>query len=171
MERVTINQLSAIGFGPDAQTMSGYAQAANERLGNFDLVIENTGANTLRFQLRTFDGTTSPSGYAAVGSAVVVVPGGTKTVSYSLVNKRAGLFGSGNTATDLSGSATSTKANVSVVIRNKADLRGGQIDICAGGHAGWGYDQGINPNVTSKNWGAPPDAPSTAAPHGGEGNN
>lgn len=166
-----MNQCSSIGFGPDAEVMSGYAQTANERLGNFDLLIENTGVNTLRFQLRTFDSTTSPSGYAAVGNAVVVVPGGSKTVSYSLVNKRAGLFGSGNTATDLSGSAASTKANISVVMRNKADLRGGQIDITQGGHAGWGYDQAFNKNSTSKNWGAPPDSSGTAAPSGGQGFN
>ena len=166
-----MNQLSAISFGPDAQVMSGYAQAANERLGNFDLLIENTGANTLRFQLRTFDNASSPSGYAAVGSAVVVVPGGTKTVSYSLVNKRAGLFGSGNTATDLSGSATTAKANVSVVIRNKADLRGGQIDICSGGHVGWGYDQAFNKASVNKNWGNQPDSSGSTAPSGGEGAN
>lgn len=166
-----MNQLSAIGFGPNAEVMSGYAQSANERLGNFDLLIENTGSNTLRFQLRTFDNASSPSGYASVGSAVVVVPGGTKTVSYSLVNKRAGLFGSGNTATDLSGSATSTKANVSVVMRNKADLRGAQIDINAGGHAGWGYEQAFDKGSTAKNWGNQPDSSGDTTPTGGQGAN
>ena len=151
--------------------MSGYTQAANDRLGNFDLLIENTGSKTLRFQLRTFDHTTSPSGYAAVGNAVVIVPGGAQTVSYSLINKRAGLFGSGNTETDLSGSATTAKANISVVLRNKADLRGSQIDICAGGHVGWGYDSAFNKASVNKNWGAVPDAPNAPAPNGGEGIN
>jgi hypothetical protein len=94
-----MNQVSAIGFGPDAEVFAGYAQSANERLGNIDFIVENTGSNTLYMTLGQYDGDTSPSGYAKVGTAFVVVPGGVQTKSYSLVSKRIGFFGSGNTET------------------------------------------------------------------------
>ena len=61
-----MNQLSSIGFGPDATVLHGYAQAANERLGNVDFQIENTGDIPLNFILRQYDGVTLPSGYADV---------------------------------------------------------------------------------------------------------
>ena len=38
-----MNQLSSISFGNDATVLRGYAQAANERLGAVDFLIENTG--------------------------------------------------------------------------------------------------------------------------------
>jgi hypothetical protein len=149
-----MNQVSAVGFGLDATVFSGYAQSANERLGNIDFIVENTGANTLYMILGQYDGNTSPSGFAHVGSAFVVVPGGVKTQSYSLVSKRIGFFGSGNTKTDLSGVATSTKANITAVLRNKSDLRGAQIDIVATGRRGWTYDEGWNKFELKKKWGA-----------------
>ena len=148
-----MNQISALGFGSDASVFAGYAQAANERLGNIDFIVENTGSNTLYMTLGQYDGNTSPSGFAKVGSAFVVVPGGVKTQSYSLVSKRIGFFGSGNTKTDLTGSATSTKANITAVLRNKSDLRGAQIDIVATGRRGWGYDEGWNKFELKKKWG------------------
>lgn len=148
-----MNQASAIGFGVDAQVFAGYAQSANERLGNIDFIVENTGSNTLYMTLGQWDGNTSPSGYAKVGAAFVVVPGGVQTKSYSLASKRIGFFGSGNTLTTLAGVATSTKANITAVLRNKADLRGAQIDILAVGRKGWGYDEGFNKLELKKKWG------------------
>lgn len=161
-----MNQVSAIGFGPDAEVFAGYAQSANERLGNIDIIVENTGANTLYMTLGQYDGQTSPSGYANIGAAFVVVPGGTQTKSYSLVSKRIGFFGSGNTATDLSGTATSTKANITAVLRNKSDLRGAQVDIVATGRRGWGYDEGWNKLELKKKWGSVSNAGATGAQAG-----
>jgi len=154
-----MNQLSSIGFGPDAETFSAYAQRGNERLGNVDFIFENRGENTARIQVRRQDGTTTPSGYAAVGDAVVVVPGGTVTASYNILDKRIAFFGSGNTATDLSGTATSTSVGITAVIRNKGDLRGAQISIVAVGRRGWGYDEAFNRGELTKAWGSPPDRP------------
>ena len=161
-----MNQASAVGFGTDAAVFSGYAQSANERLGNIDFIVENTGANTLYMTLGQWDGNTSPSGYAKVGTAFVVVPGGTQTKSYSLLSKRIGFFGSGNTSTALSGTATSAKANITAVLRNKADLRGAQIDIVATGRKGWGYDEAWNKFELKKKWGTVSNAGATGAQAG-----
>jgi len=161
-----MNQVSAVGFGPDAQVFAGYAQSANERLGNIDFIVENTGANTLYMTLGQWDGNTSPSGFAKVGAAFVVVPGGVQTKSYSLVSKRIGFFGSGNTATNLSGTATSAKANITAVLRNKADLRGAQIDIVATGRKGWAYDEGWNKLELKKKWGTVSNAGASGAQAG-----
>jgi hypothetical protein len=40
------------------------------------------------------------------------------------------------------------------VIRNKADLRGAQIDIVAVGRKGWGYDDAFNKPELKKKWGS-----------------
>ena len=164
-----MNQASAIGFGTDAYVIAGYAQRGNERLGNVDFIFENTGTATLRVMLKQRDGTTSPSGFAAVGAAHVVVPGGNKTASYQIIAKKIGFFGSGNTATDLTGTVTSTKCNITAVLRNKADLRGAQIDIVSGGRRGWGLDEAMDHPTLTKNWGLPPDAPNEPTPTGGGG--
>lgn len=137
-----MNQLSSIGFGVDANVFAGYAQSANDKLGNIDFVFENTGANEAYIQLMQYDGVTSPSGFARVGVAFTVVPGGVVSQSYVLLSKRVGFFGSGNTS-----------VNVSSVIRNKADLRNAQIDIVAVGRRGWGYDEGFNRLELKKKWG------------------
>ena len=157
---------------------AGYAQSANDRLGAIDFIVENTTFDeknltsaTLYLQLRQYDGTTSPSGYVNVGTPFVVVPGGTQTKHFNLLSKRVAFFGSGNTKVDLSGAATSVKANITAVIRNKADIRGAQIDIIAGGRRGWGFDEAFNRKELTKKWGAPPDAPGTSAPSGGGGVN
>jgi hypothetical protein len=157
-----MNQLSAVGFGPDISVFSGYAQSANERLGNIDFIVENTGAYTLTMYLGQYDGNTSPSGFAMVGTAFTVVPGGVQTKSYSLVSKRVGFFGSGNTLTTLAGTATSAKANITAVLRNKADLRGAQIDMVATGRKGWGYDEGWNKLELKKKWGSVSNLGATA---------
>ncbi len=155
-----MNQASSIGFGVDATVMSGYAQAANARLGAVDFVFENTGANTLYVKVMQFDGVTSPSGFIntiPLGTSVasfLVVPRGVITKSFNLLSKRIGFFGSGNTAADGTGSAASTTANVSAVLRNKSDLRGGQIDITPIGRKGWGYDDGFNKAELQKKWGS-----------------
>jgi hypothetical protein len=140
-----MNQLSSIGFGPDATVFAGYAQSANDRLGNIDFVFENIGANTAYIKLAQYDGTTSPSGYAQIGDAFTVVAGGAITKSYVLLSKRVAFFGSGNTS-----------VNISTVIRNKADLRGGQIDIVAVGRKGWGLDPGFDAPQLTKKWGSVP---------------
>jgi hypothetical protein len=138
-----MNQLSSIGFGPDATVFAGYAQSANDRLGNIDFVFENIGANQAYIKLAQYDGTTSPSGYAQIGDAFTVVPGGVITKSYVLLSKRVAFFGSGNTS-----------VNISTVIRNKADLRGAQIDIVAVGRKGWGLDPAFNAPELTKKWGS-----------------
>ena len=124
-----MNQCSTIGFGTNAQVLAGYALAANDRLGNIDLIVENTGKNSLYFKIAEHDGVTSPSGYRDIITPVTIVAGGNKTISLNLLNKQIGFFGSGPTT-----------ANVSTVIRNPANLAGRQIDIVAGpAHQGWGF--------------------------------
>jgi hypothetical protein len=75
-----------------------------------------------------------------------------------LVSQKVGFFGSGNTT-----------ANITAVIRNKADLRGAQIDLVAPSRRGWGLDTAMDPATLTKAWGTPPDAPNEPSPHGGEG--
>jgi len=146
------------GFGTDINVFAGYAQSANDRLGNIDFIVENTGANTVVIQLKSYDGNTAPSGYANVGTPFVVVPGGAQTKSYNLLAKRVAFFGSGNTTVgstynSLTGTVTGAKANITAVIRNKADLRNAQIDIVATGRRGWAYDEAWNNKELKKKWG------------------
>lgn len=152
-----MNQLSSISFGNDATVLRGYAQSANERLGNVDFQVENTGNIALVFQLRQYDGSSSPSGYANVGAQVTVNPRGKRTVGYSLLAKRVGFFGSGVPATvtvnGVSQYITSTTANITAVIVNKGDLTGRQIDLVAVGRQGWGYDAGFAKPELKKKWG------------------
>jgi len=137
-----MNQLSSIGFGTDANVFAGYAQSANDRLGNIDFVFENTGPNSAYIKLMQYDGVSSPSGFAVVGVPFTLVPGGVSTKSYVLLNQRVAFFGSG-----------STSVNISAVIRNKADLRGADISIVAVGRRGWGYDEAFNKLELKKKWG------------------
>jgi hypothetical protein len=152
-----MNQLSSISFGNDATVIRGYAQAANERLGAVDFQIENTGNIPLVFQLRQYDGTTSPSGYANVGAQVTVNARGKRTVGYNLLAKRVGFFGSGVPATvtvnGVSSYVSSTLANITAVIVNKADLTGRQIDLVATGRQGWSYDAAFASPELKKKWG------------------
>lgn len=151
-----MNQQSKIGFGSNISRLAGYAQHANAQLGNIDLVIENCGANTLTFAVKEYVGTTAApttSGYQQVGGFVSVVAGGVKTVSYNLLSKRVGFFGSGNTT-----------ASISTSYRNKGDLRGAQIDIVTTGRRGYTIDDGFNyPDLGAK-WGGPPDSTSDTSP-------
>ena len=145
------------GFGPDITVHAGYAQSANDRLGNIDFLVENTGATTVVVQLREYDADSSPSGWAAVGTPFVVVPGGNQSKSFNLLSKRVAFFGSGSTTisttlTSLAG-YTGAKANITAVIRNKADLRNAQIDMVATGRQNWGYDEGWNKLELKKKWG------------------
>jgi len=145
-----MNQLSSVGFGPDATVFAGYAQSAGDRLGNLDFVFENTGPNTAYIRLMQYDGSTAPSGFKSIDTAYTttgflgfsVVPGGTLTKSYVLVSKVVGFFGSGNTT-----------VNISAVIRNKADLRNAQIDIVASGRKSWGFNEGFDRATLTKKWG------------------
>ena len=153
-----MNQISAIGFGPDINVFAGYAQSAGDRLGNIDLVLENTGSVTAVVKVKEYDADTSPSGWADVGTPFVVVPGGTQTKSYNLLSKRIAFFGSGNSTVSttynaLTGTVSGAKVNISTVIRNKGDIRGAQIDIVAVGRKSWGYDEGWNKLELKKKWG------------------
>jgi len=138
-----INQVSSIGFGSDISVMEGYVQAANERLGNFDLIIENRGANTLTILLKECGlsaGGTGP--YTPLGGYYTVVAGGIKSINLSVLSQRIGFFGSGNTT-----------ANFSTVIKNAADLRGAQIDIVATGRRGYGFDTANDTKAGRPKWG------------------
>ena len=152
-----MNQLSSIAFGNDATVLHGYAQTVNERLGYVQFLIENTGNIPLVFQLRSYDGTTSPSGYANVGGQTTVNARGSRSVSYNLLSKRVGFFGSGVPATltinGLSTYVTSTLANISVVWSNKAQLDGRQIDLTAVGRRDWSYDAAFPKAELKKKWG------------------
>ena len=130
-----MNQVSTIPFGNNVNVIAGYAQVVNDRLGAFDLVVENTGANSLYLLLKEYDGSTSPSGFKNLGAANTVVAGGTKTISLSLLSKTIGFFGSGNTV-----------ANISTVQRNPGNLRGAQIDIKVGGRFGYAFDPAFDQN-------------------------
>ena len=159
------------GFGTDIQVFAGYAQSCNDRLGNIDFLVENTGANTVVIELRSYDADSSPSGWARVGTPFVVVPGGTQTKSFNLLSKRVAFFGSGNatvssTYNSLSGAATGAKANITAVIRNKADLRNAQIDMVATGRRGWTYDEGWNKLELKKKWGTVSNAGGTTTSAG-----
>jgi hypothetical protein len=161
-----MNQLSSVGFGPNAEVYAGYAQAANERLGNISFVFENTGPNTAYIRLMQYDGVTAPSGFAAIDTAYTttgflgfaVAPGGVVTNNYVLVSKRVGFFGSGNTT-----------VNISAVIRNKADLRGEQIDIVAAGRRSWGFDEGFDRAIITKKWGTTAGASTVSNTNAGQG--
>ena len=143
---------STYGFGVDSTVYPGYAQATSSRLGTFSLIVENTGSNTLKLQVGEQDGVTAPSGYAMVGSAFVVVPGGQQTKTFSSNSKRLAFFGSGNTLPNLTGSPAGTSANITVVFNNPANLEGRQIDLCTVGHNGWVYDQAFDSNTCAKQW-------------------
>lgn len=134
-----MNQISKVPFGVNAALMSGYAVTANDRLGNIDFVVENTGDNTLSMQFRELNA--AGSGYTPIGSFFTVVPQGVVTKSLSLVSKKIGFFGSG-----------STTANISTVIRNKADLRGAQVDLAITGRRNFGYDTAYNTGANGPAW-------------------
>lgn len=157
-----MNQVSQVSFGPDISQVNGYLQYGNERLGNVDLVIENTSDYDLIFQAKAASALTN-SGFANVGSAVTIKARGAKTLSYNILAKKFGFFGSGQ---DSSGNAKSVTANVTTVIRNKSDLRGAQVDIVNIGKRGWGSDQILNDPAIFKYWGNPPDAPNGTTPPG-----
>jgi hypothetical protein len=161
-----MNQVSTVAFGPDATVFSGYAESAGDRLGALDFQFENTGPNAAYIRLMAYDGQTAPSGYAYVGAAEYVaagdpfayflgfkvVPGGTVTKHATLLSKRVAFFGSGNTT-----------VNITPVLRNKADLRGAQIDIVATGRRSWGYDEGWDKKELKKKWGTVPGPANTVS--------
>lgn len=136
-----MNQVSKIPFGSDASVMAGYASRANDRLGRFDLIVENTGDNTLSMQIRE---AVAPSGFANLGAFFTVAPGGSVTKSYTILSAKIGFFGSGNTV-----------ANVTTVLRNKGNLRGAEIDIVVTGRRGWGFDAGFNQGAFKPEWPSP----------------
>lgn len=153
------NQQSSIGFGSDTSVLSGYANTINNRLGNFDLVLENTSTETVFVRIREYTGlrsvaeggasTTSTSGYinASVAEATLV-GGGVKTLSLCLTSQQIGFFGSGS-------SGRTARVNISTVMRNLANLRGADISIVPVGRKGYSYDLGFNvSSFTSPGWGS-----------------
>jgi len=131
-----MNQLSGIGFGTDATVLAFMAQTANERLGAFDLIVKNTGANVLTLTIKSLEA----GSWTAIGSAITVAAGGSTTTHLSLVSKVIGFFGTGPTT-----------ANITTVINTPSDRRGAQIDLVTQGRKGWGYDVGINKASISGN--------------------
>lgn len=170
--------MGTIGFGTDINVLAGYATKTNDRLGVFDLLVKNVstaklGAGNqpladvsgpvLRLQLKEWDGTTSPSGWKNIGSYVEVVAGGTTTIHCNMASKKLGFFGSGYAGTDgVTGVGANTPAaamaNISVVMDNKSDLRGAQIDIVVTGRKGWGVDDGFDKGTLQPNWGTVDEA-------------
>lgn len=151
-----MNQSSLVPFGTSTTDLNGYAQAAGDRLGNFDLIFENIGDNAVNIDVKELNaaGTSYATVLVNTGS---IVARGTKTVSVKSVSKRLGFF------TNAGGN---TSVNISTAIRNKGDLRGAQIDIVATGKRGWGLDVGHNPATTQKRWGLVPDQPTNAESSG-----
>lgn len=102
-----MNQVSAIPFGTDATVMAGYAQRANERLGNVDLVLENTGVNNAYVIVKEL--TTS----AAVKASATTVMGGTNN-DLVFTAKSAGAAGNNITITLIDPAGASKPLLVSV---------------------------------------------------------
>lgn len=146
------NQCSSVPFGTDPTVVAGYAQSANDRLGAISFQYENTGPNAAWIKLGQYVGGTSDiSGFALVDTGFALVAGGTTVRNYNFVSKTIGFFGSG-----------STTVNITAIMRNKADLRGAQIDIKAGGRQGWSYDPGFDKKSLTKKWGGV-SAPSSSS--------
>lgn len=142
-----MNQVSQVPFSTKTDVLAGYAHAGGDRLGNFDLVFENTGLNAVTIAVKQLNaaGTAYDTTLTTTAS---IVPGGTLTKSLVVVGKRIGFFTS---------AGGNTQVNISTAQRNKGDLRGAQIDIVAGGQKGWGMDTAFDVNTTKKKWGAAPD--------------
>jgi hypothetical protein len=131
-------------IGPTT-TPSGYADLLPLQAESYNAVTNTPAAGTI-------------SGFTNVGPPLVVNARGCLTRSYNLLTKRIGFFGSGISGTvvinGVSTTVRSTTVNITAIIRNKADIRGAQIDISQVGRQGWGYDQAFNtPNLTKK-WGS-----------------
>lgn len=142
-----MNQSSTIPFGNDATKCAGYAYST-ERLGNVDLLVENTGLTTLTMMVAQFV-SGNPSSYALIVPWFTVVPGGTTTKLMVVPTKQVAFFGSG-----------STTANISFAFRNPANLRGAQIDIVPIGRFGWTYDIAFNTASFLPDWpNLPTDGP------------
>lgn len=139
-------QLSNIGFGTDATTLSGYALRLNDRFGAVDLNFENVGANTATLFIREFVSgypsgtyvTTSPN-YplsGALGTPISIAPSCTTTKHIVTASQQLGLFGSGN-----------TQVNVTIMLRNPADRRNPTVECIPVGKQNWGFAPGFNQNA------------------------
>ncbi len=145
-----MNQSSTLPFGTDATKVAGYVYAT-ERLGNCDILFENTGANAITMKVGQFV-SGNPSSYALIVPWFTVQPGG--TVSKSLVlpgvsapGPQIAFFGSGGST-----------ANVTFAFRNPSDLRGVDISIVPIGRLGWGFDTAFDQASFLPNW---PSLPSS----------
>jgi hypothetical protein len=135
------NQVSTIPFGTNATKLSGYLYRFGDRLGNFDILIENTGKNDLYFVAKEQTDTSSSGSFIPVCTPVTVVPKGLKTISLNVISKKIGFFGSGNTI-----------ANVQITFRNPSNLSGSGWDLVVTGHRGWGYDPGLSDGDKAPTW-------------------
>ena len=142
--------MSVIGFSTDATQLAGYATRANERLGSFQLLVQNTGSNSLYLRIKEYDGVTSPSGWFDVAGPYTIVAAGSYPVNVNTLSQKVGFFGSGNTT-----------ANIQINYNNPSDLRGAQIDLVATGRKGWGFDDGFNTNAFTAKLGKAPDGTTT----------
>jgi hypothetical protein len=127
-------------------------------LGAGNQPVSGTSGPVLRLQLKEWDGTTSPSGWKNVGSYTEIVAGGTATIHCNMASKKLGFFGSGYSGTNgATGVGTNSpapvSANISIVMDNKSDLRGAQIDLVVTGRKGWGVDDGFATGQLQPNWG------------------
>lgn len=139
-----MKQVSIIPFGTDASKIAGYA-ISTQRLGNFDLLIENVGDTTLTMCVKQFV-SGSPSSYSIIVPWFSVVPGGTTSKACVVNTQQIGFFGSGGTT-----------ANITFSYRNPANLRGAQVDIVPVGKYGWTYDIAYPTGSTQPTW---PNLPS-----------
>ena len=138
-----MNQISKIPIGTDITKLEGFALTANAKLGQIDVIFENTGTNDCLLQVQQFVPTSGASGaYTALGSSFSVKRGGVVSKSFVITSARFGLFGSGPTT-----------VNMTVTIRNPAELRGGEFTLDYQGRTGWNnYDVAFDSAAVTPTW-------------------
>jgi hypothetical protein len=138
-------QLSNIGFGSDATTLSGYALRLNDRFGAVDLNFENVGQNTATLFVREFLSGFPTSSYPTnalnyagtiLGAPISIAPSCVTTKHLVTASQQIGIFGSGN-----------TQVNITIMLRNPADRRNPLIECIPIGKQNWGFAPGFNSNA------------------------
>lgn len=133
-------QLSNLGFGTDASTLSGYALRLNDRFGAVDLTFENVGANTASLQIRELISGSPNYTYVNVpsvlGNMFTIAPWATQTKHIVTASQQIAIFGSGN-----------TQVNVSINLRNPSDRRNPTVECIPVGKQNWGFAPGFNQNA------------------------
>jgi len=140
-------QLSNLGFGTDATTLSGFALRLNDRFGAVDLNFENVGQNTAVLFVREFVSGYPSGSYpanatqyqgTALGSPISIPPSCTTTKHIVTASQQLGVFGSGN-----------TQVNITIMLRNPADRRNPEVECIPVGKQNWGTAPGYNSNAFS----------------------